>query len=159
MGGAKFADPDADLSLFGRVLIWTGIIDYLQQNFNALITGAGLGGFSRAIYGYVPMMITATGAHNNYLHLIVESGIAGFAAFLYIIFVLLKRSLTFAYNKMRKDRALFYGYFCGLCALLLTGLTQETFSVQAAQYNFLGFFILATSVIFANPAGNDKGNG
>jgi len=151
LSSAQFQNMEEDLSTLGRLLIWAGIYKFFVANPFALVFGVGLGGFERAVLPYVPYMKSANGAHNNYLHILTEAGIVGLIIFLYIMFRLLRKSLHNFYNQERHDRALNYGYFCGLCALLFTCLTQETFSVQPALFNFLGYFFLITAIIFVSP--------
>jgi len=155
LGTAQFQGLNPDLSTFGRVLIWFGIYQFFLHNPFALLTGVGLGNIGRSVLPYTPYKMSVTGGHNNYLHNLAETGIIGLAVFLYIMYALLKTSLRRAYDTARRDRALYYGYFCGLAALLFASLTQETFSVQPSMFNFLGFFFLVTAVIFAEPAAEE----
>ncbi|MFC1730808.1 O-antigen ligase family protein [candidate division KSB1 bacterium] len=147
LGYASFSSTERDISLLGRLFIWTGIFEYFRANPHMLIQGTGLGALGTFVFPYVPLMRIVSGAHNNFLHFLTETGIGGLLLFLSVMFVLLKRSLAKAREAFRKDRSLYYGYFCALSALLLTCLTQETFSVQPALYNFLGFFFMVTALV------------
>ncbi len=150
LGVARFQNLEQELSTLGRLYIWNGTFNMLTENPSLLITGVGLGAFLGGILDpYIPLLPgLASGAHNNYLHHLTETGIAGFLTFMYIMYVLFKVSFKRSNEKIRNDKSLYYGYFCGLAALLISGLTQETISVQPSHHNFLGYFFLVTAVVF-----------
>lgn len=145
---AQFQDMEADLSFMGRVLIWLSAWNMFRSDPSILITGVGLGNFFHGTMPYMVLKSSATGAHNNYIHVLAEAGVFGLLSWFYIFFAMLRKSLAKFRDKLNSERYLFYGYFCGLCALLITCLTQETFSVQTALSNFLGFFFVFTAILF-----------
>ncbi|KPK95971.1 hypothetical protein AMJ80_02590 [bacterium SM23_31] len=151
LGSAGFRNLERDLSTMGRFYIWYGTIVMLKQNPTILITGVGLSAFGLAVERYTPLFPGSGGAHNNYLHHLTETGMFGLAIFLYILFIFLRTSLKRSREPAQKDRALYYGYFCGLAALVFSGMSQETFSVQNAHGNFLGYFFIVTSLVFSKP--------
>lgn len=151
LGIAGFQNLERDISLMGRFYIWYEAVDMIRQNPSILITGVGLGAFRAALYPHTPLFAGASGGHNNFLHHLTETGILGLAIFIYILYILLRESLHRARQPVRDDKTLYYGYFCGLAALVLTAITQETFSVQVSLHNILGYFFLVTALIFSEP--------
>jgi len=152
LGVAKFEDLEQDISLMGRFYIWYETIDMIRQNPSVLITGVGLGAFRFAVSPHTPFFAGASGAHNNYLHHLTETGILGFGIFIYLLFILFKISLKRSREKIRYDKSLYFGYFCGLAALAFSATTQEVFSVQTSHHNFLGYVFLITALVFTEPS-------
>ncbi len=146
----RFTNLESDISLLGRFYIWLGSYNLILSEPRILLTGAGLGAFQTRITPYLPLLPGgANGAHNNYLHVLIETGIAGLVIFLTVVLYLVKRSLKLSKTGHIQDRRIYYGYFCGLIALLISGFTQETLSVQEAAFNFLGYFFLITAIVFS----------
>ena len=151
LGNAQFANLEQDLSLFGRFYIWTETVKMIGNNPSVLVTGIGLGAYQYVMNPLTPFFDGVNGGHNNYLHILTENGIAGLVIFMYILISLLRNSFRKAREYGKRKGALYYGYFCGLAALMVTAITQETFSVQVALHNILGYFFLITAVVFYEP--------
>ncbi len=145
---ARLENLEQDASLFGRFYIWMSTVNMLQDNPSKLITGVGLAGFSQALRPKTPLLPGVSGGHNNFLHHLAETGIFGLGIFIAILYLLLKTSLKNGWDKSRKDKTLFYGYFCGLMAVVFSCFTQESISVQPALHNFTGYLFLMTAVVF-----------
>lgn len=151
LGTAQFENLEQDISLFGRFYIWIETVNMILENPIVLITGIGLGAFQYVMNPITPFFDGVSGGHNNYLHVLTETGIAGFMLFVYILMSFLKVSLQRARNTASRKGFIYYGYFCGTAALTVTAFTQETFSVQIALHNILGYFFLVTALVFSEP--------
>ncbi len=148
---ARLENLEQDVSLFGRFYIWMSTVSMLQENPSKLITGVGLAGFAQALRSETLLLPGVSGGHNNFLHHLTETGIFGLGVFLAILYLLLRKSLKNGWDKSRKDKALYYGYFCGLVTLIITASTHEVFSVQTTYHSYLGYFFLITAIIYYNP--------
>ena len=155
---ARFQDLGGDLSVLWRFYIWLGTFNLITAYPHILITGIGLGAFQNTITPFVSLLPRgANAAHNQYLHHLAETGIAGLGVFLYLIYTLLRTSFRRMREPYRKFSKLYLGYFCGLCAIIISGLTQDILSVmEAAMWNYLGYFFLVTAVVFAEPKKIDQ---
>jgi hypothetical protein len=116
-----------DDGLSGRTGIWQDHVGYFAAHPLNVLYGAGFGYASKA---------SATNAHMLYLHVMTETGLAGLALFLYV------QRQTLRLLRMAGARTMFWT----VCALLLTGLTQETLYPVAAFSHFLGFYLSALVV-------------
>lgn len=121
-----------DMSSFSRLFIWKGALNaFVDSSIIHKIIGNGPGSFAGLDLGLVIWKGTthSSGAHNNFLHLLVETGIVGLVLFLIhfaiIIFQLLKQK-TF----------LPLLFVCTTIGLLVSGLPQETFWMQKNYWMF-----------------------
>ena len=156
VGAAQFQNLEGDLSLFQRFYMWLGVYNFIMNQPLILITGVGLGNYLMSLYPYVTLLQfgVANGAHNHFLHHLVETGIFGLGIFLYLLFSLFRKSFQKFDDKKEQYRYIYFGYFCGLAAIAVSGFTQDTLSVmEAAMWNFLGYFFLITAIVFAEPKG------
>lgn len=134
-----------DTSSLSRLLIWRGSVDNFQSgSVLHKIWGIGAGMYRTLSYDFVIWGGTkgATGAHNNYLHVLLEAGIVGVISlgvhFLYLLKALLKQS--------KKDLASRL-FFFAVIGLLVSGITQETFWFQPAFGSFWSFFMIVFVLI------------
>jgi O-antigen ligase len=121
-----------DLSSVSRLLIWQSAL----QNFTAAdvlqkLFGVGIGAYSTIQNDFVLWggLRAASGAHNNYIHVLSEIGIVGFIIFILLFYFVLRN----LYNT--KD-LLCRSFFFLTVALLASGITQETFWFQRAFGSF-----------------------
>jgi O-antigen ligase len=122
--------------LSGRTDIWQEHLNYFAEHPLNVLFGTG--------YGYAGR-VGSNNAHDMYLHVMTETGLAGLLLFLY----LQRQTLLLLQSPhMRAMRLTFW-------ALLITGLTQETLYPVAAFSHFLGFYLSAL-VIALRFGGNLK---
>ena len=118
-----------DMSSIGRLYVWKGAFDHFQKApLIEKFFGIGMANF-RTIQLPFFMFNTrnASGAHNNFLHVLIETGICGLILFLiYFITVLV------VLYKQGKYDSLALAYFFITLSLLVSGVTQETFWFQPA---------------------------
>lgn len=133
-----------DISTYSRLFIWKGAWGSFQDaSLGQKIFGQGIGLFSEIEFRNVVWSggKGSTGAHNNLLHILVEVGILGLVFviihFVVILFFLFKKNILlsklFAYATI---------------ALLVSGVTQETFWFQRAFGSFWLFYIILLALIF-----------
>jgi O-antigen ligase len=117
-----------DLSSYGRLLILKGAIyNFLHIDVFHKLFGIGFGNFYTINYPFVLFSNAkhASGAHNNFLHVLTETGILGL-----IIFIILFGIIIFELAKKSKHDTLAFSFLFATVALLFSGLTQETFWFQ-----------------------------
>jgi O-antigen ligase len=97
------------------------------------ILGAGIGNFKTAYGRYVPSGKDATKhAHNSYLELWADIGIAGLLLFLLFTFQLLRRGVHIINDiKDREDKLLITSLFSGVCVFLIHNIMEFTFYVHS----------------------------
>ena len=123
-----------DVSSLGRILIWKGA---LQQFSEAPLInkffGIGIGNYYTMKYSFqlIEGANITSGAHNNFLHVLIETGIAGLALFMLLFGVILS-----ALKKRASTDRLCLVLFYATLALIFSGLTQETFWFQPAFCRF-----------------------
>jgi len=147
MGTIKSRETQSlDLSSYSRLIIWHEAVnhfidtDIVQKLFGVGIGAFGTIPFSNVLWGSK----SANGAHNNYLHVLSETGIVGLVGFLILFFYILKT----LYN--RSSCVLSRCYFYLTIALLASGATQETFWFQYAFGSFWLFYIFFLAIILNN---------
>ncbi|MHC4846653.1 MAG: O-antigen ligase family protein [Planctomycetota bacterium] len=89
-GGAQHAlerllaifDPASTELTFSRLRIWT---DSLAMASDHLLFGVGLGGFDTVFPSYHYALVPIPHAHNQFLHVMAEMGLAGLIAFCFVL--------------------------------------------------------------------------
>jgi hypothetical protein len=117
-------------SLSGRPLIWKRHLDSLKANPLHLLIGAGFGSARVAGKG--------SNGHMLYLHIVAETGFIGLLVFSALIFIILKTLYRYEAGSLV--------LFWGTIALLLSGLTQETFYPVPSMAHFIGLYLVALAV-------------
>lgn len=118
---------DSD-NLSGRGHIWQDRIDWLNENPIYWAFGAGLGGTADS----------GGPAHMLPLQIVAELGLVGLA----FVAILLTRFMADLLAERRRLHALFW---CTV-ALLVSGMSQETFYPEPAFGHFLGLYLFAIAV-------------
>lgn len=134
-------------SEMGRVLIWKGALDYfLGADVFTKLTGVGIGCYRHIPYRYFldSGARFASGAHNNYLHVLLETGLVGLTLFL-VHFVLIIVTLL----SIRGGKVLSRAFVFATLTLLLSGLTQETLWFQSAFGGFWLFYGLNLAIVLS----------
>jgi len=163
--GSEAANYDA--SSVDRIFIWLGILT-MEQHANAvqMFTGVGPGNFQNFMRPYMQLHQiyigiegnSSTGAHNNYLHILVELGIGGL-----IIFGAFMVNLLLQFWRIRKssDKRVSVTssiMIAGTIALLASGFTQETFYSQQPMGNFFGFYFVVMVLVLQLATKNKAGD-
>jgi putative inorganic carbon (HCO3(-)) transporter len=124
-----------------RIDLWGKSIDYFLHN---PFWGIGFGNFIFVEYGLVGAY---AGAHNDYLRILVESGIFGFLGYLALIGGLLILSIQ-AYNKSNNSfhKSLCLGFIGIWVAYVILSLTENLFNHGGIQWYFWAFAGLVSSI-------------
>lgn len=112
----------------GRLDIWEQRVTQFSDAPLLLITGTGFGA----------AIETGVNGHMLFLHLLVEAGLLGVAAFCFFSWQIL-RALWLAEQETKP-------MLCATLSLLLSCLTQETFYPVPASGHFLGLFLFAVGI-------------
>jgi len=116
-----------DISSYGRLMIWQGAITHFMHasSFEKL-AGVGMGSFSTVRFNFfVFERKGSSGGHNNFLQVLIETGVIGL-----ILFICLFFSICRALLQSAKNDALAMPFFYATIALLASCFTQETFWFQ-----------------------------
>lgn len=137
-----------------RFLIWLSSMQMIKEH---PLLGSGIGTF-RIHYPtsqgkvlsfkenkkYIPLANKSINAHNDYLHLWAETGIIGLTCFLWIVFLLYKKSFKYLKEVKKEDKFLLIG-FMGMGAALLVDAVFS-FPFHIIQNGMLFPFMLALSI-------------
>jgi O-antigen ligase len=137
-----------DLSSLGRLLVWKGAVqNFIEAPILNKLFGVGFGNFYTMKYSFRLLEGNnyASGGHNNYLHVLTETGIIGLMVFLILFGFILVR----LWKKSKEDKFCL-AYFYATLILLFSGFTQETFWFQYAFYRFWIIYILFLGFCFCN---------
>lgn len=147
-----------DLSTLGRFYVWYGTVKMIFSSIMNFLFGVGMGAFWYGSLFFLPLFPGgATGAHNNFLHVLAELGIIGFLVFVALLFKIAKRALLNIQNsKTTFQKNISVGYFCALLGLIATCFTQETLSVQEASSSFLAFFFVLSGLVLCSIFENNE---
>lgn len=140
-----------DVSSFGRLWIWMGGWEYfLHAPWYIKLFGHGMGQYTLIPYRlWIQIGKFTSGAHNNLLHVLIETGIIGLVAFLSLFFVILKELW-----KQGKNNSFSRYFFYSTIALLGSGFTQETFWFQSSFGSFWLFYICCLAIVLAHSGEN-----
>jgi O-antigen ligase len=137
--GGGYGSTGVDVSSASRIIIWLETIKGIKRAPIAQkLVGYGFGGYQQIKYETVLWAgaKSATGAHNNLLHAFAETGLIGFIIFIAIFIV------TLHYLWKRRENLYAHVLFYTTVALLVSGLSQETFWVQSAYNNFWLMYVV-----------------
>ena len=133
-----------DMSSYSRFFIWRGAWDFfIHSPWQIKLLGHGMGQYSLIPYHlWLEAGKYTSGAHNNFLQALIETGALGLIVFAGLFFVILKELW-----RQRKDNQFSRFFFYGTIALLGSGFTQETFWFQNSFGSFWLFYTCCLSIV------------
>lgn len=132
-----------DLSSVSRLFIWKSALNhFFASDILQKLFGVGIGAYSTIQNDFVLWggLRAASGAHNNFLHVLSEIGIVGFIIFILLFYTILRNLYS------TKDQ-LCRAFFFATIALLASGITQETFWFQRAFGSFWLCYMFFLAII------------
>jgi O-antigen ligase len=129
-----------DMSSYNRLFIWKGAWEqFVKAPFITKLFGIGIGNFTNLHYSFLLEggKKATSGAHNNFLHVLTETGIIGFSIFIGFFI----STIVYLWKKGKED-SLAYCYIWVTIALLISGFSQETFWFQPSFGNFWLYYML-----------------
>ena len=139
----------------GRTQIWK---DSLRIFYDFPIFGTGLNTFRDIYPKYKSLEIASriNFAHNDYIQLLIETGIIGFILLLVPTYLLIKYSLQkISFYISRRDYFAAYirlGALCGIIAMLIHSLVDFNLHIPAKAI----YFSLLIGIIFSGFNGRDS---
>jgi O-antigen ligase len=133
-----------DMSSYNRLFIWKGAWEqFVKAPFITKVFGIGIGNFTNLHYSFLleTGKKATSGAHNNFLHVLTETGIAGFLTFISFFI----SAIVLLWKKGKKDTFAFC-YIWVTLALLMSGSTQETFWFQPSFGNFWLYYMIVLAL-------------
>ncbi len=129
----------------GRLLLWDTAWKLFTQS---PIFGVGWGNFEQ-IYGYyihvswIPPGVLWV--HNLYLQLLSETGLVGFGAFFFVVFIALREARRQMRLPSHFHRALSFGVFGAILTMLVHGFVDTIIGAQIAAIYWMWLALLAAS--------------
>lgn len=134
-----------DISSASRFLIWAGAIKhFLSSDMLHKLFGIGIGAFQTIQYDFVfwGSSRSASGAHNNFIHILLEIGIIGLIIYSALFYTILKKLYIHFSNPLSKV------FFFLTLALLASSITQETFWFQKSFGSLWLFYMFFVAIVF-----------
>lgn len=133
-------------SLGWRINLWMLSITYFLQH---PLFGIGFGNY---IFAQYEMMELYIGAHNDYLRILVETGIVGFSCFIWILLSLLKLGIK-AYKKWNNAyyKHLCLGFLGVWVAYVVMSITENYFNHGTLQWYFWTYAAVIAKIYMKNP--------
>jgi len=133
-----------DVSTIGRLLIWKNAWHfYWNSSIVCKLFGVGIANFMKIEFPEIILGSKfAGGAHDIFLHVLVETGLIGFV--LFIAFYLI---IIFKLHKQGRHDNLALAYLFITLSLLLSGITQETLWFQPVFGCLWLYYICLLSLI------------
>jgi hypothetical protein len=132
-----------DFTTVSRLAIWGGAFTVFARS---PLTGIGFGNLRMLMGGLLSLPDGWTGdAHNLYLELLAETGIAGFLAFAVLVFIALRRALARYRNSSElTEKLIGFSAFAAILGMLVHGTVDYLFHTtpQATALMFVIFGIL-----------------
>ena len=97
-----------------------------------------------------------TGAHQELMDMLHDSGVPGLLVYLWFIGSLLKFLWNRMYQQGDEWQPLYYSFFFGVTALLINSLLSGFFTINHSSGNFLAFFLTSLSIIVASAQGRPQ---
>ncbi len=142
-----------------RLVLWSTALDLFAHS---PIAGIGWGNFPTVYGSYINISWIPAGiynVHNIYLQLLSETGILGFVAFLWLVFVAARE----AWRQWRAldselGRALAFGVLGAIVTLLVQGLVDSQFTAQfeALFWTLLALLAANASLWASDPPGEAR---
>ena len=148
---------EQDPSINTRLLLWKTTFNMIKDK---PLLGSGIGTFKMNYLDYQadflrtnPYYIKYSGkaaeAHNEYLQILAELGIPGFAVFLSILFVFYSLALKYLKEKHNnQDKIIVFGLLMGITSFLIHSLFSFPYHVPILGSTF--FIFLGLTVIYIN---------
>lgn len=138
----SISDPD-ETSNKGRLEIWQYSVESVYRH---PILGIGVGNFPFALEEKITAAKKGASAHNLYLDILVETGILGLGAFLWMVTIILRKFFVLSQNfQQPKWRVLTLGYFIALVWIFAYGFVD----VVILNDKVLTFLVIIISLIYA----------
>jgi O-antigen ligase len=139
----KSAATGIDISSYQRIFIWKGALEhFIHAPLFMKLFGLGIGNYSNLHYSFLlETGKTTSGAHNNFLHVLMETGILGISIFIGF-FISTIANLW----KNGKEDIFAYFYVWVTIALLVSCFTQETFWFQISFGDFWLFYMIGLAL-------------
>jgi O-antigen ligase len=143
----------ATMSAYGRILIWERVYEHaLYGPWIQKVFGIGIGTFNTLQFDHFLEVGTfTTGAHNNFMHAFVETGIVGMIIYTAIYVHIVDK---LAVRRRKGDNAA-KCFLVATLALLLSCLTQETFWPNTSFGRF-GLMHMFSYVVLFNSCHSTK---
>ena len=139
----------ADSSTMHRIDIWRGVLALIGDH-DRFFTGIGLGPETfRRIYPFYSVGLAKIGAYHSqqhYLELVLETGIVGLLAFLFMMCRWFGRAANALRGAARERRLVLIACISSVCALALVGLVEYIWfypRIMFAFFLFLGILLAA----------------
>lgn len=132
-----------DVSSIGRLEYWKAAI---QTIIHYPISGVGFNGFSTIGLNYTNFFDSLINVHNEYLQLLVNSGIVGFILFISIIILLFKSGMKF--RSKNSDPFLFNVASTYLSSIFLLAISSF-FSSPFLNFQIIGQFWVVSALIIS----------
>jgi O-antigen ligase len=141
-----------DISALSRLFIWEGAVaHFISASLVKKLVGVGIGAYFTVKYDFVLWsgLRHIVGAHNNVLHVLLETGIIGLCVFGYLFFTILR-------ELHRRARFSPYAQICFYLTIALLGsmVSQETFWFQKAFGSFWLFYFVVISLALNQAPGS-----
>jgi putative inorganic carbon (HCO3(-)) transporter len=134
-----------DFTTVSRLAIWGGAFTVFARS---PLIGIGFGNLRMLMGGLLSLPDGWAGdAHNLYLELLAETGIAGFLAFAVLVFIALRRALAQYRNSSKlTEKLIGFSAFAAILGMLVHGTVDYLFHTtpQATALMFVIFGILQT---------------
>ena len=131
-----------DSSTRHRLDIWRGVLDMLGDN-DRVLTGIGLGPDTFLYYYRFYAQGTAkVGAYHSQLHyleLLLETGLLGLLAYLYMLFKYVGRALQAMRAGLREHRLVLIACVSSVVALAFVGMVEYLWFYQRIMFSFFIF--------------------
>ena len=135
-------------SLAWRINLWLLSINYFIQH---PIFGIGFGNYIFVEHDMIDVYI---GAHNDYLRILVETGVIGFSCFIGLLLSLLRLGIR-AYKKSHSTyhKHLCLGFLGLLAAYVVTSTSENFFNQGTIQWYFWTYAAVIAAIYMRNPDG------
>jgi len=140
-GKVTFAD-ESNKAIKVRLNIMNNFLDIIKNNPSCVIFGRG--------YMSSPMRYEQTGAHNEFIQFIHDSGVFGLLVFFWLLFSILKILFQHFHPNYDDWRSIYNTFFFGMIALICSCFTGGFFTASHVVGSFLGFFLSLLAVIMAS---------
>lgn len=141
-----FPNVQGDGSITSRLDTWTLLLQYLVREPDVLLTGVGFQNFQYTLHT-VQGEVGLIAAHNNYLHILTETGVLGLLIFLCWLVSIFWWLLSWRSQDTDYTTKAVFGVFMSvMIGLCVSALTQETLAPASSMVPSLLHFYLILGI-------------
>ncbi|MCX5694961.1 MAG: O-antigen ligase family protein [Candidatus Omnitrophica bacterium] len=129
---------ESEVTIDARINVFSFFVDVLKNNPLILLYGNG--------FLSSPVRYDYTGSHNQFMDVLIDSGIFGLLFYIWLLFKMLTTLKKF-YSKNYSWYPIYHGFFFALIGLIIGSFSSGFLNITHPFGNYFGFFMSLLGVV------------